>query len=620
MALSRDSLLSSSGYLLLGVIFVAFSILNNLLFGGLRLDLTEQGLYTLSDGSREIIDEIKEPVHLHFFFSDKVTRNVPSLRSYSRQVRELLEEYASYGGDRLQLQVVDPEPFSQAEERASELGLQARPQEVGGDAIYFGLAAIDSVDRHQVIPFFESDREGVLEYEISRLLHKLLHPQKPVVGVLSSLDLTEGSLDQTGGQGEWVVLRQVRQSFRVRYLDPDSAILPERVDVLLAVRPSKLPPTALYVLDQHLMQGGKALVFADPVSGVGTSQGQDNQQVMAPGTPFWQLLGSWGVKIDPATVAADPANAMRVHTGGGPAQLHPAYFAVTEEGLSRDSVVTAQLETVRVGVPGALEALPSAVSRLQPLVRTGSSGGTLPGSLLGYRIASVDLRHYISEADESPILAALVSGPASSPFPASPSTATDIPEHVKSTESIGLILVADTDMLTDQYWVQVGNLFGQRFLQQAADNGNFVLNSLDYLGGSSALIDIRSRGRYSRPFTAVDEIRQEADERYRSRAEKLEERLRQTESELRRLNQESSKKDKQLLNTEKRAAKKRFEEERLRIRRELREVRHQLNRDIESLGIRLSIINIVAAPLLLVLVLLGIHRLLAYRLRRRRLS
>ncbi len=618
MTISRDSLFSSSGYLLLGVIFIAFNILNNLLFGGLRLDLTEQGLYTLSDGSREIIDEIKEPVHLHFFFSDKVTRNVPSLRSYSRQVRELLGEYSSYGGERLQLQVVDPEPFSRAEEQASELGLQARPLEVGGDTIYFGMAAIDSVDRHQVIPFFEADREGVLEYEISRLLYKLLHPAKPVVGVLSSLDLSEGSVDQASGQGEWVVLRQVRQSFQVRFLDTESAVLPKGVDVMLAVRPSGLPETALYVLDQHLMQGGKALIFADPVSGVAVSQGR-GEPALGPGSPFWRMLSAWGVKMDAAVVAADPGNAMRVHVGSGPAQLHPAYFSVTEEGLSRDEVVTAQLESIRVGVPGSLEASDGAVTRLQPLLRTGPSGGLLQGSLLNYRVASVDLRRYMSTAEEPPILAALVSGPASSAFPASPSTASAASEHLESADNINLILAADTDMLTDQYWVQVGNLLGHRFLQQAADNGNFVLNALDYLGGSPALIAVRSRGRYSRPFTAVDAIRREADERYRSRAEELEERLRQTESELRRLNQESSKKDKRLLNTEKRAAKKRFEGERLRIRRELREVRHQLSRDIESLGTRLGIVNIVAAPLLLVLALLGIYHLQAYRLRRRRL-
>ena len=616
MSISKDTLFSSSSYLLLAVLFIAFNILNNLLFGGLRLDLTQQGLYTLSDGSREIIDEIEEPVHFHFFFSDSVTRDVPSLRSYSRQVRELLEEYSSYGGERLQLQLIDPEPFSRAEERAAELGLQARPLEVGGDSIYFGLAAIDSIDRHQVIAFFESDREAVLEYEISRLLHSLLHPKKPLVGVLSSLNLSEGSLDETGGQGEWVMLRQVRQSFRVRLLDPASAAVPADVDVMLAVRPSDLPDTALYVLDQHLIRGGKALVFADPASGVAASQG--NQQSMPQGASFLRLLASWGVQMDTATVAADPGNAMSVHIGGGQAQRHPAYFIVTEQGLSREDVVTAQLETVRVGMPGALEAMPGAVTQLRPLVRTGESGGILQGSLLNYRIAAVDLRRYMSASDEPPVLAALISGPASSAFPASPSTAAAAVEHVASADNINLILFADTDMLSDQYWVQVGNLLGHRYLSATADNGSFILNALDYLGGSSALITVRSRGRYSRPFTAVDAIRREADERYRAQAEQLETRLRQTESELRRLNQESKKKNKQLLNTEKRAAKKRFESERRRIRSELREVRHQLNRDIESLGVRLGIINIVVAPLALVGLLLGLYHMQAYRLRRRR--
>jgi ABC-type uncharacterized transport system involved in gliding motility auxiliary subunit len=174
---------------------------------------------------------------------------------------------------------------------------------------------------------------------------------------------------------------------------------------------------------------------------------------------------------------------------------------------------------------------------------------------------------------------------------------------LKAGENINVILVGDTDILSDRLWVQVQNFFGQRIPTPWADNAGFVINALDNLAGSDDLIDIRSRGRYTRPFEVVEALKREAEEKFRSQEELLEMQLQETEQQLAELQGNQAGEELQL-SVEQQAALDGFIQQKLDIRKRLREVRLNLDQDIEALGTQLKLINILLVPVLLSLLAL----------------
>ena len=611
---------SATGFLLLAVMFVALNGLGTLLLGGQRIDLTEQGLYSLSDGTKEIIDSIEEPIQLYFFFSDLATRDKPQLRSYANRVRELLQEYAARGGDKLKLKVIDPEPFSEAEERAVQLGVQAAQGQAGTEALYFGLVAVDTLDLHKTIPLFDLERERTLEYDISQLLVSLVNPSKPVVGILSSIDMNTGGVapQQNRPDAPWAILNFLNESFRIQILEQTVAEIPSHVDVLMAVRPGRLPKQAVYAIDQYVVGGGKAVVMVDPMSDL---SGQE-RSLIDPESGVLQLLTSWGLSMEPYMLAGDPSLAITVQVNGV-AQRHPVYMALNRSAIDENDVVTSLLDAINIGTAGVLKPLEASKEHVETLFSTSERGGSLKLQWLHSVTDAAELRRKM-RGESLPgkvLLGVRVSGPVESAFGGRPDVVLAegetpppqdslSPHRDRSEEDVNLIVVSDADWLHDQYWVRAQQFLGRVFTTPVADNASFVLNALENLSGNSALISVRSRGRFSRPFTVVEDIRQEADQRYRERSDTLERRLREAEQRLHELRKENKDGDNKLrIRTEQNKAIARFNAERNTIRRQLRDVRHQLNKDIDSMNTQLRAINIIIAPMLLVLGLLGCWQL-----------
>ncbi|MGD8510249.1 MAG: Gldg family protein, partial [Gammaproteobacteria bacterium] len=223
--------LGGSALVILAVLFLALTVLSNVLFKGVRLDLTEHKLYTISEGTENILADIEEPVNLYYFFSDRATENIPYLRTYAKRVRELLQEIALKSGGKIRLTELDPLPFSEEEDRAAQYGLQSISLAAGGDPIYFGIAGTNAVDDLEVITFFQPDREPFLEYDVAKLIYTLAHPDRPVVALLSTLPMTAG-FDPVTRQARqpWVIATQIEQLFELRQLDAASARIDEDVD------------------------------------------------------------------------------------------------------------------------------------------------------------------------------------------------------------------------------------------------------------------------------------------------------------------------------------------------------------------------------------------------------
>ncbi|MGE6531229.1 GldG family protein [Pseudomonas sp. NPDC077382] len=603
---------SGAGLLLIALAFLAFNAVSSLMFTDARLDLTEQKLYTLSKGTETILAGLEEPIELQLFYSDEATGDLVALRNYARRVEELLHAYQREADGKITLRVIDPEPFSEEEDRAAELGLQAVPLDQGGDKVYFGLAGTNAAGQTQSIPFFPLDQEEFLEYEISRLVQTLTTPQMPVVGVLSGLPIT-GGFDTRIQQATppWMVLENIRQLFHIESLKRDVDMIPSDVSVLMLIHPKELPEQTLYAIDQFVMRGGKLLVFLDPYSeadpGMGIGPGEFGEGKASDLEP---LFNAWGVRMVPNEVVLDASYAMSVGVGEKRRPVrHPAWLSLPPRMMDREDVVTASLESLNMATAGFLEPLKGATTRFVPLIQ--SSSYAMP--IESERFATLEnpelLLRELEPTGERYTLAARIQGPAKSAYP---NGIEGRKGGLKDSSSINVLAVADTDLLADRMWVQVDNFFGQRMPQPWADNGTFVINALDNLSGTDALISVRSRGRFARPFTVVEDLQRQAENRFREKEEVLLQRLAETEAQLAELQGPDAEGVVQLT-AEQQTALQNFMQEKLLIRKELREVRYQLDADIEALGRTLKFFNIGFVPLLLTL---GMSLLWLWRRRR----
>ena len=610
--------ISGLGLFLLALAFVMVILLNNLWFSGIRVDLTENKLFTLAAGTREIVEDIDEPINLYFFFSEKASEDLTTLRAYANRVRELLQEYALLADGKINLQLIDPEPFSDAEDRAAAFGLQGVPANSAGDELYFGLAATNALDDQQVIEFFQPDKEEFLEYEISKLIQNLLVQSKPKVGLLSTLKV-QGEIDMNTFQTTpaWVVIDQIDQASELQTIAPDAESLPAGLDLLVLIQPRGLGESLLSSIDQFALSGGRILVFVDPLAEM--DQSQVNPMMGMSGAESsidFPLLAGWGVLLRKDVVLGDAQQALTVSGADGQPVRHLSILGLQAQNFNIEDVTLSSLETINVSTAGILDVLDQRSTQVDVLMA--SSEYAMPIERLRLKMLG-DPSELLPDFKATGLVypvAVRITGSATSQYPVT----VDGDDSMLNTGQLNVIVVADTDILTDRLWVQLQDFFGQRIVSPWANNGDFVTNAVDNLTGSSALISIRSRGRFSRPFEVVQDLRREAEASYLNSANDLQSQLAETERQLGEL--ESSRDEQNLLSLspEQEATLVRFQQEKLRIRKALRNVRHQLDKDIEMLGSTLKFMNIVLMPLVLTFILLVLKYLRLHQFSGRRQS
>jgi ABC-type uncharacterized transport system involved in gliding motility auxiliary subunit len=614
------------GLFALAALFLGVVMLANFGLPGLRLDLTQNHLYTLSPGTQRVVADLKEPVNLYFFFSrEAADKQAPLLLPYAARVREFLQELAARSGGKVRVTLVDPQPFSEDEDRAGEYGLQPLQTGNGAEPLYFGLAGTNSTDGRAAIPSFQGDREEFLEYDVAKLVHDLGTTKKPVIGLLSSLDMQGQFNPMTGAMGEpWPILSQIEQLFTLRnlagapdHIDPD-------VDVLMIVQPKNLAPPTLYAIDQFVMRGGRVLLFVDPLSGADTA-GQDPSNPMAAAmanhsSTLEPLLTGWGVNYDPTQVIGDLTLGLEVRASAEAAPTrHIGILGLHHDDMDPKDVITAALDTLNLATAGFLQQRPGAKTSFEPLLLSSTQAAPIPALRFSELADPATLRDGFKPTGRRYALAARITGDLDSAYPAGapaqPKPGSGPPaSHLSKTRSpANIVIVADTDMLLDYLWVQTREVFGQRFSQAFASNGDFVANALDNLGGSSALISIRGRTSFSRPFQRIEALRRQADDRLRSKALELQAELRQTEAKLTELQGKREDQSSLVLSPEQEEELKRFTAEKNRARKELRETQRGLDVDIDRLESILKILNILLMPLLV-----AAAGILVLALRRRR--
>src|SRR5215813_6693202 len=436
-----------------------------------RLDLTNEHLYTLSRGTLRTLAKIEEPITLRFYYSNRLADEVPSYGVYAQRVRELLDQYVAAAHGKIRLEVYNPLPFSDTEDRAVAFGLQGAPLDVPGDQVYFGLAATNSTDDQQIIAFFQPDRERFLEYDLTKLVHSLALPKKTVVGLISSLPLEGDMMAMMRGRPSepMAIMEQMQQLDTVKPLAANIDAIPPDVDVLMLVHPQNLPDKTLFAIDQFVLKGGKALVFVDPLSEL---QASHPSQLNPPGSPtasnFERLFKSWGFEVPAKTVAGDRRDAQRVGVPGSRGGTRPldyvAWLNLKTDNLNRTDMITADLSHVMLASSGIIEPVEGAKTTIEPLITTSPDSMKIPAEKLTGLPDVAGLLAEFKPDDKRYILAAHVTGPAETAFPDGPPKP---PEPAKpeakegepapatadwlkqSAQPINLVVVADTDMLDD---------------------------------------------------------------------------------------------------------------------------------------------------------------------------
>jgi ABC-type uncharacterized transport system involved in gliding motility auxiliary subunit len=615
----RQSFYSAGSIALLAVLFVALVILSQGLIKGWRLDLTENGQYTLSEGTSHILESLEEPVTLRLYFSEQSSRELPQIRDYAQWVGELLDEMADRSHGQLTVRRIDPQPFSQEEDEAAGYGLQAVPVGAGGDSLYFGLVGSNSLDDVQVMSFVQPSKERFLEYDLAKMISTLSHPEQRKVGLLSTLDMGPGFDPMSQSvRDAWVIYDQLDQLFDVETIQAAADELPDDIDLLFLVHPRELGERMRYQIDQFVLGGGRLVVFLDPFAESDT--GGDPSDPMArlnagSSSDLEALLSAWGVQYDPARVIGDLRYALQVNVGNGAAPVrHLGILSVTGDGLNDSDIVSADLEAVNFSSSGWLEPAAQATTDFEPLVQTSENAAPLDASRLRLLSNPLDLMAGFQPTGDRYALVARITGPAATAFNAVPEGEMADEQRRQAVDSgIHVLLFADTDILTDRLWVQKQNFLGRTLVNSFADNGNLVINGVDHLLGTEDLISIRTRTASSRPFDRVETLRLEAEKDFRDTEERLQQELDETERKLTEMQSARDDDDLAVLNDAQQEEIQRFVDRRLQIRRELREVRHNLDREIDALGTRLKVINIGLVPVLVIVV-----ALLFNGLRRRR--
>ena len=598
------------------VLFFAINITSEVWLRAVRLDLTQNSLYTLSPGTRAILSQIKEPITLRFYFSRDVAKNYATVRSYSGRVRDVLHEYVTASGGKLRLEEIDPEPFTPAEDDAVAQGLSGAPT-AEGEVVYFGLVGSNTVDGRETIPFFSQDREPYLEYDLTSAIYRLAQPEKPTLGVIAGIPLVQGDPGIAGmlggGDKPLVLYAQLRQNFSMLPMSMSIDHIPDYVSTLMVVHPAGLTPTTQYAIDQFVMRGGHAIVFVDPYSEIANyAPSGPTGQSLAVTSDLKPLLTAWGVSFDPNKVVANPERAIRVQVRSNPRNPVADFIAwlkLQDEDFNHNDPVTGNLHEVNLGSPGAIAPLKGATTGFVPLMQSTTDSGLLDAALVRAAQSPQDLQRAYVSSGMKYTLAARISGPAKSAFPngapkndaAMPAgtVAAPLPTPVKESKGIDVIVVADSDIFDDRFWVQAQNVQGATMAVPTADNGALVQNAVENMMGSRDLISLRTRVADVRPFTKVAQLRRAAESQYATQEQQLQTQLQTTQARLKQLEGAGAQgAAPETLSPASQSEIEKFRRELLDTRAKLRQVQANLRKDVETLGDALAFLNIVLVPLL----------------------
>lgn len=599
-----------------------------------KADLTEDNLFTTSEGTRKALRAIDEPIDVRVYYSKKLGDAAPNFAKSFERLRSLLDQYRDLSRGQIKVTYIDPEPFSEAEDRAVASGLRGIRLNPEGEQAYFGLVASNTTDNDASIPFFAAERDRFIEYDVTKLIYSLSNPKKKVVGLMSSLPIDGGMMPMNPMSPRpqqippQMIMEQIREVFEIRQIDKDAAEIPADISVLMLVEPDLSPATA-YAVDQYVLKGGKVLAFTDPNPEMARLLGPMMAHLGQRNPEYDKLLKSWGVVSDTSKIATDISFARRVQFGGGRGGQplvtdYVAWLSLDKRALDQRDVLSGGVDKLNLATAGALTKADGATTTFTPVLQTTDQAMLVATEkVAGSPDAVTLLRGYKPEGKRL-ALAARLAGEAKSAYPdGEPKPKADAKEgdskdgdkpaekaaekpaepakparpHLAS-GTINVTVIADTDLLTDQFWVDVREFLGQQIAVPNAQNSAFVLAALENLTGSDALISLRGRGISDRPFEYVNALRRDAEKEFREKEQELTAKLKTVTEQLSKLERSGGEGGEIVLSEKDKQAIEKFRGEMLTVRKELRDVKLALRQDIDRLDGWLKFLNIAAVPLL----------------------
>lgn len=586
----------SSELIVAVVIIAAASVMASRWF--FRADLTDDNIYTLSEGSKAIASKVKNKMDIKLYFSKSAPDLPPSFKAYGSRVEEVLREYASFANGNITVEHIDPKPDSDEEVWARKYGIQGISTPSGYDA-YLGVVML-SGNKELAIPYLDPRREEFLEYDISEQMFKLGNQEKPNLQIFSSLPVSLPAQNPNMGRREWAYVTSLRNNFNVQVLQQQPSQISNEVDIFILMHPKQLSETFEYALDQYVLRGGRLIVMVDPFSrtelAMTSRNRQNNQQIPNSGSNLKRLFDTWGLSFSADNIVGDTQRATRINAASRTID-YPYFLSLTADDIARDQLITGQLKQMFFPEPGYFtfnEA--NADLTFTPLVQTSDKAAFANKNLASF-LSPLDFSAQLGKEKDKRVIAAMIKGKFNSAFEKAPNNIENKDDFKKvSVKDSAVLVVGDIDFIFDDNAVERMRFLNQIMMRPRNDNLNLVLNATEFLGGSPDLISIRTSGRVQRPFTKVTELQIAAQERWKSEEERLSSQLRSLQQKLGELQSKRTDGNQAILNADQELEIKKFREEEADIRTRRREVRKNLREDIETLGRRLIALNLLFIP------------------------
>ena len=599
------SLFSAGGLGLMLVILVLVNLIISQV--NIRWDATKDKLYSLSDGTKKILVDLQEEVSIKIFYTQDHPETPLPIKTYGQRMLDFVSEYEYYSNGKIHLEVYNPKPDSEEEEWAQKYGIEGINLP-SGENLYFGLVGV-AADQEETIKILDPTREEHLEYDISRMIYRLQSPKKRKIGVISSFGVMGKEPNYynqmsapTKGEPPWLFIKELKKNYFVEKIDSSAEAIDDDTDLVLMIHPKNMSEQLMYAVDQFVLKGGNVITYIDPFAVMDTGTGP-----MKSSNPE-KLLSAWGVSMDPTKMLIDFDYVTRLRGQNNQVENNPMWISISGDGFNSDEIITSKLESVLLPIVGALKKTKDSNYEYETLLQ--SSKNSALTDVFKVRFGVEQLRRDFSATVEQYDLAVKIRGKFKTAFAggkpktedaeqAEDKTAVNVDEHLNvGQKKAAIIVVADSDMLGDNFYVSKQNFLGFDVSRIFNDNLNLLLNTMEMLTGSDALISIRSRGKFDRPFTKVKELEKAAQERWMAREQELVRKVEETNRKLTEFERKKDQSQKYIVSQEQEAEIKKFKFEKRRINKELKKVRRNLRVEIESLGNLVKFINIGLMPLL----------------------
>jgi len=609
----EKSLFSAGGLAL--VLFIL--VILNLIFSrvNLRWDTTSDKLYSLSDSSKKILSELKKEVTVKVFYTKDNISTPVHIKNYAKRMLDFLSEYERYSRGKVKIEEYNTQADSDEEDWARKYGIEPIPLP-SGERIYFGLVAM-AEDQEESIPTLDPSREENLEYDLTRIISRVQSSKKRKIGIISSLPVMGqppmmfNMQNQQQGAEPWLFVTELKKTYEVKEIGSSADSIDSDIDLLMLIHPKDISETLEYAVDQYVLRGGNVIVYVDPTA---VSDSSPAPNGMPKPSSLDKLFKAWGIKMDSGKVLADFDYATRLRNQANQVEENPLWISVKNESFNSDNITTAKLEGMLFPVAGVIEKLPDSPFEYESLIKS-SKNSSLTEAFRA-RFGAEGLRRDFKASGERYDLAVKIRGTFKTAFPDgkpkadeskdskdkpkdSPDKKKDESEPLKEGQKKSTIIVlGDADMLFDSYYVSRQNFLGFNMARVFNDNLNFLLNTAEMLTGTEDLISIRSRGKFERPFTQVNELEKKAQAKWMVQEQELVKKADDTNRKLREFEQKKDASQRFVMSDEQEAEIQKFQEEKRRINKELKDVRRNLRADIEALGSRIKFYNIFLMPFL----------------------